>query len=220
MKKIKKIIVLGAGGNSRDIIDCINDINSMNGLTYECMGILDDDKKIFGKTVMGIKVIGELKDISKYKESNFINGIYSVAEFFKNEEIIANTFLPDSRFETIIHPSSSISKTAKIGKGCLVLRNATITSNVVIGNHVTINPGTVISHDNRIGDFSFIASQVATGGYVKISKSCFIGASSSIKGWVKIGRYSVVGMGAIVLDNIPNNSVFIGNPAKFLRKVK
>ncbi len=219
MKEIKKIIILGTGGNSIDILDTINDINLfLREKKYECIGFLDDNESNLGKDIIGVKVLGPLNSANKYdKEVCFVNGIGSPSNFLKKEEIIKGTEIPIERFETIIHPTASVSNTSKIGKGVVIFQNVTITSNVSIGNHVIILPNTVISHDDIIGDYTCITGGVCISGNVKIGKLCYLGTNSTIKGSLNVGNFCLVGMGSVILKDIPENSVFVGNPGKFLR---
>ena len=77
----------------------------------------------------------------------------------------------------------------------------------------------MISHDDIIGDYTCITGGVCISGGVKIGKSCYLGTNCSIKENLKIGSYSMIGMGSNVLQDVPDNSIFVGNPAKFLRKI-
>lgn len=215
---MKKIIILGAGGNSRDIAETVNEINFVFGPTYQIIGFLDDNKEIHGKKILGIKVLGSVKSAPLYKNTFFVNGVYSVIDFFNNVEVIKKSKIPLSKFETIIHPTASISKTAKIGKGTVILKNVIVMSNVFLGNHVCIHPGAIVSHDTKIGDYTFIANMASIGGYVLIRPSCFIGANSALRDRIKIGGFSIIGMGSVVIKDIPKNSVYVGNPAQFLKK--
>jgi len=218
VKNIKKIVILGAGGNARDIMDTIHDINSHQGSTFECVGFLDDDKTLWGRKFIGEEVLGPIEKANDFIDCFFVNGVYSVIEFFNNEEVIKKAKIPLSKYITIIHPSSHISQTAKIDKGSVVLRNVTIMSDVIVGKHVNIHPGAVISHDTEIGDYSFIANTASIGGYVKIGNSCFIGANSSLRDRITIGNYSIIGIGSAVVEDVSGEGIYIGSPARFLRK--
>lgn len=211
-------MILGVGGCSRDIMDSVHDINRFQGATYECIGFLDDDKSLWGKKFIGEKVLGPIKKANNFLDCFFVNGVYSVINFFNNEDVIKKARIPLSRYITIIHPSAHVSKTARIDKGSVLSRNVTIMSDVSIGKHVNIQPGAVISHDTEIGDYSFIANVASIGGYVKISSSCFIGSNSSLRDRITIGSYSIIGIGSTVVEDIPGNGVYIGSPARFLRK--
>ena len=220
MQGLKKVVILGTGGNSIDIFDTINDINSQ-GLRaiYQCVGFLDDNPSLWGSDVYGVKVLGPLASAIEMTDCYFVNGIGAPSNFWRKESIIWKTGAPLERFETIIHPSSSISRMAQLGLGTVVFQNVTITSNVNIGNHVIILPNTVISHDDIIDDYTCITGGVCISGGVKVGRLCYLGTNSTIIGNVEIGECCLIGMGSVVLENVPHNSVFVGNPARFLRHV-
>jgi sugar O-acyltransferase (sialic acid O-acetyltransferase NeuD family) len=221
VSKIKKIIILGTGGNSIDILDTINDLNvHAQQLMYQCVGFLDDNASLWEKELYGVKVIGPLTTASELSDCFFVNGIGNPQNFWKKETILTKTGVPLDRFATIIHPTASVSRTAKLGLGTVVFQNVTITSNVRVGNHVIILPNTVVSHDDVIGDYTCITGGVCISGEVKIGRSCYLGTGSVIRGGVEIGDYCLIGMGSVILKNVPDNSVVVGNPARYLRPVK
>jgi sugar O-acyltransferase (sialic acid O-acetyltransferase NeuD family) len=215
----KKIIIFGMGGNCIDILDTINDINdSKQDNVYECLGFLDDDKPKWGKAFYGVKVLGPLRSAGQYSDCFFVNGIGSESNFWKKREIISKAGISLERFETLVHPTASVSRMSKLGYGAVVFQNVTIASNVSIGNHVIILPNTVISHDDVIGDYTCIAGGVCISGDVEIGHSCYLGTNSAIISRIRIGNYCLVGMGSVVLEDVPENAVIVGNPARFLRK--
>lgn len=211
MKRNKKVIILGIGGTSRDILDIVQE------LEYLCVGFLDDDKNNWGKSINGIKVFGPLSQSTSFKNAFFINGIGSPANFLQKEKILTKTALSLDRFITLIHPSAFISKTSIIGSGTVIFQNVVISSNTTIGNHVVILPNSIISHDNKLGDYTCVAGGVCISGSVQVGKSCYLGAGSLVKEGVSIADKSIVGIGSVVLKDVKKNSVYVGNPAKFLR---
>jgi sugar O-acyltransferase (sialic acid O-acetyltransferase NeuD family) len=213
----RRIVILGTGGNSVDILDTIHDVTKHSACGYECIGFLDDNELLWGKNIHGLKVLGPLISARDWSDCCFVNGIGTVTNFWRKAAIIAKTGVPHDRFETILHPTASVSKTARLGRGVVVFQNVTITSNVNVGNHVIILPNSVISHDDIIGDYTCIAGGGCISGGVTVGRSCYIGTNSTIINNVEIGDLSLVGMGSVVLRSIPQNSVFAGNPAKFLR---
>jgi sugar O-acyltransferase (sialic acid O-acetyltransferase NeuD family) len=217
----REIIILGTGGNSVDILDTLNDINEVQRKTvYKCVGLLDDDERKWGQGILGAPVLGPLDTANKYADCVFANGIGSANNFWKKREIIASTQIPRERFETILHPTASISRTAHVGRGVVVFQNVTITSNVTIGDHAIILPSSVISHDDVIGDYTCIAGGVCISGNVTVGQSCYLGSNASVKDGVKIGAFSLVGMGSVVLRDVAENCVVVGNPARALRKTR
>src|SRR5687768_9451906 len=140
----KKIIILGTGGNCIDILDTINDINDFQRKKlYRCVGFLDDNERLWGKTFCDVQVLGSLDTAEKYHDCFFINGIGSPTNFWEKDKILAKTGIPLDRFESIVHPTASVSRMSSIGFGVVVFQHVTITSNVRIGNQVIILPNTV-----------------------------------------------------------------------------
>lgn len=84
---------------------------------------------------------------------------------------------------------------------------------IEIGDNVTLAPDTIIlAHDASLKYFLGVSRL----GQVIIGNNVFVGAKTIILPNVKIGNNVVIGAGSVVRDNIPNNSVWAGNPAKFL----
>jgi sugar O-acyltransferase (sialic acid O-acetyltransferase NeuD family) len=214
----KKIVILGTGGNSVDILDTLNDINDRSPkLVYDCLGFLDDNESLWGKRILDAPVLGPLEKAKDLQNCLFVNGIGAPTNFWKKEVIIAKTGAALNRFETVIHPSASVSRTARLGRGVVVFQQVVITSNVQVGNHVIILPNTVISHDDVIGDYTCIAGGVCVSGQVTVGRSCYLGTNSTIIGNTEVGDQCLIGMGSCVLRNVPSNSVMVGNPARFIR---
>ena len=89
---------------------------------------------------------------------------------------------------------------------------------VSIGNNTEITYGvTFITHDG--GTWIFRKSNEFTGnkfGPIIIKDNCMIGMKSILLPNVEIGPNSVVGAGSVVTKNVPPNTVYAGNPAKFI----
>jgi sugar O-acyltransferase (sialic acid O-acetyltransferase NeuD family) len=215
----KRVLILGTGGNCIDILDTMLEINTVqNQDTYECVGFLDDNSQQWGKTLYGVPVRGPLASATEYPDCCFVNGIGSPLNFWKKQEIIAKTGLMPDRFETIIHPTASVSRFARLGQGVVILPHVTIASGVQMGNHIIVLPNSIVSHDDLIGDYTCIAGGVCISGGVTVGASCYLGTNASIRGNIRVGDYSLIGMGSVVLNDVPENTVVVGNPARFLRK--
>ncbi len=87
-----------------------------------------------------MQILGPLEKASELHNRHFVNGIGSPSNFWKKASIIAKTGVPVDRFETLVHPTLSVSRTARLGRGIVAFQNVVITSNVVVGDDVTILP--------------------------------------------------------------------------------
>jgi acetyltransferase EpsM len=218
IRHLKKLIILGTGGNCLDIYDAALAINQAAGRTvYECLGLLDDNRDVHGKEFSGLRVLGGLADAVKFPDAVFVNGIGSPTSFWRKADILRGTGLPLERFETIVHPQASVSILATLGRGVAVLPGATIAACAEIGNHVIILQGAIISHHCRIGDYGCIASGACLSGNVDAAPFTYIGANSSVRNGIKIGTRALIGLGSVVVKDVLENTVVAGNPAKYLR---
>jgi len=216
---LKNIIILGTGGNSIDILDAINEINLISK-KYNCIGFLDDDVSKRTNKIFGVEVLGSISDSKKYSDAYFINGIGNSRNFISKQEIVERCLIEPDRFETIIHPSSSVSNFSRIGKGSVIFQNVTVCSNVDIGNHVAVLPNSIISHDVQIKDYTTIAGGVCISGNSVIGESSYIGTNSSIRENLSIGNKCLIGMSSNILNNIDDNTICFGNPAMPKMRIK
>jgi UDP-3-O-[3-hydroxymyristoyl] glucosamine N-acyltransferase len=89
-----------------------------------------------------------------------------------------------------------------------VMGSTILEKNVKVDNHVHVAHGVVI------GENSLVIAHAMIGGSTKIGKNCWIAPSASILNKLCIGDEAVIGLGAVVVKNVSEKSVMIGNPAK------
>ncbi len=91
-------------------------------------------------------------------------------------------------------------------------------ADTVIGDYTKINNLCHIAHNNKIGKNVTITGCVNVSGSNVIDDDVWIAPNSSIRGWVHIGKGATVGMGAVVVKDIPEQETWVGNPARKLEK--
>lgn len=99
-----------------------------------------------------------------------------------------------------------------IGSGSTIDRG--VIGNTVLDSNVKIDNLVHIGHDCKIGDGTLIAAGAILGGRVVVGKNCFVGLNSCIRQRITIGDNAVIGMGAVVVKDVPSDTIVIGNPAK------
>lgn len=112
------------------------------------------------------------------------------------------------------HPSCIISNKAEIAVGTLTGPGAKINALAQIGIGVILNTGCIVEHECTIHNFAHIAPGAVLAGNVQVGEGSFVGAGAVIKQGVHIGKNSVIGAGAVVVKDVPDNQIWIGNPAK------
>lgn len=121
-----------------------------------------------------------------------------------------------------------------IGKYCNISNNCEVYK-AKIGDYTRIGFGCFICEGVTIGKQCFISPRVCFTNdkfpLVTLSKkrrklyktiikdNVTIGANSTILPGITIGKNSIVGAGSVVTKNIPANQIWLGNPAKFYKKL-
>jgi UDP-2-acetamido-3-amino-2,3-dideoxy-glucuronate N-acetyltransferase len=130
--------------------------------------------------------------------------------------------------DTYVWQFSIVLPGAKIGKNCNINCHVFIENDVVIGDYVTIKSGVQVWDGITIEDNVFIGPNVTFTNdlYPKskvypekfektiIRKGASIGANTTILAGRVIGEGALIGAGSVITKNIPDNTVWFGNPAK------
>lgn len=154
-------------------------------------------------------------DFDWHQNMDFLIGI---GDNFIRQKLGALIQAKGKNILNIFHPEASITKMMTLGVGNFIARNAAINPLVEIGDFCVINTGAIVEHECIIGNGVHIAPGAVLAGNVKIGNSSFIGANAVIKQGVNIGKNVIVGAGSTVVKDIPDGQVWVGNPAKFLKK--
>jgi sugar O-acyltransferase (sialic acid O-acetyltransferase NeuD family) len=102
------------------------------------------------------------------------------------------------------------------GVGTIVCPGTYITTGVTIGKHVIINLHCTIGHDCVIGDFTTISPGANISGNVTIGSECYIGTNAVIREKVSICGGVTIGAGTVVVKDITEPGIYVGNPSKTL----
>lgn len=134
----------------------------------------------------------------------------------KVRQLIANRY--NVEYATALHPSASISQSATIGEGSVVMPGAIINSDASIGRHCIVNTKASVDHECRIDDFVHIAPGATLSGNVSVGECTWIGVGACIKQGIKIGKNCMIGAGSVVVKDIPDNVIAYGNPCCIIRE--
>ena len=109
-------------------------------------------------------------------------------------------------FVTYIHPTCR-NYAEFVGENCFILENNILQPFSRIGDNAVLWSGNHIGHHSKIGDHAFITSQVVVSGGVDVGERSFLGVNSTIGDNLKLGRAVVIGAGALVLSDVPDEGV-------------
>lgn len=126
----------------------------------------------------------------------------------------------------VILPNAIIGENCNICSQCFIENEVKIGNNVTIKNGVYLWDGITIEDNVQIGpNVTFTndkyprAKQAFELQRTQIKKGASIGAASVILGGVTIGENALIGAGSVVTKDVPDNELWLGNPAKFVRVI-
>jgi len=136
--------------------------------------------------------------------------------------------------ETLIWQNCVVLKGARIGCNCNINFNVFIENDVLIGDNVTIKPGVQLWDGVIIGNNVFIGPNVTftndkyprSKQYPETFEKTFIedgvsiGANATVLCGIRIGKNAMIGAGSVVTKDIPDNELWYGNPARFIKEIK
>jgi len=210
--ELKKLIIIGASGFGREVAWLVERINKIKK-TWDLLGFVDDDESIQGKEINNYKVLGKIDEIDRYRDAYFVcaMGASKVREIVINKIKNINS---EVKFATLIDPTVEKSDYVTIGEGTIICAHTIITVNIEIGSHVIINLDCTVGHDDILQDFVTLYPSVNVSGNVNIGRGSELGTGMQIIQGKKVGDYSIVGAGAVVVKDIPGKCTAVGSPAK------
>ena len=140
-------------------------------------------------------------------------GEYGKARYLISEKLIEKGLSPLS----IISKHSYIDDTSEVGWGLQAMPGSLLHCFSSIGNACILNSNCCIDHDCVIGNGVHIMGSAAIAGRVTIGDYVSIGTNATILPDITIGHGAFIGAGALVHNDVMENEVVIGNPAKFLK---
>jgi UDP-perosamine 4-acetyltransferase len=204
------VIILGAGGHGRVILDLLQKLN------YEVRGFSDPDQTLWGKTIDGVPVIGGDDEILNL-DTDVIHlalGVGGTGNNSFRKKLF--TFFSERHytFPSIVHPSAIIASNVILGKGSIAMAGSVIQTGCRIGDNVIINTGALVDHNCIIGDHVHIAPGAVISGNVSVGVGAHVGTGSTVIQNIRIGDRALVAAGAVVVRDIEPGEKVMGVPAK------
>jgi sugar O-acyltransferase (sialic acid O-acetyltransferase NeuD family) len=206
--------IYGSGGLGRAIMDLAQTINTV--------------KREWEKVVF----------INDYKTRSVINGfeVYTFIEFMDNYPAVSTKVTiavgePKARrllrektidsgfsLQTLIHPSVFIGSENQLGDGVVIQYGSFVEGHTKIDTNTLVLQLSSLGHDCIIGRDTVISPCVFLGGDCVIGNRVYVAAGVPVKEKLSIGSDSIIGMGSVVLREIPDGVIALGNPARAIRK--
>jgi sugar O-acyltransferase (sialic acid O-acetyltransferase NeuD family) len=213
---VRPLLLVGGGGLAREVLAAVRLLPK----EWKPIGALDDDPSRHGANVDGLPVLGGTELVGELRDAAVVACVANARRPEGRLSVVRRLGLPDDRWATVVHPAASVPEGSVLGSGTVLLAGAIVTTALRIGAHVVAMPHVLITHDDEIADGVTFAGGAMLGGSVTVGECAYLGQGCLVREKLSIGAGAVVGMGSVVLQDVPAGEVWAGVPARRIRKVK
>jgi sugar O-acyltransferase (sialic acid O-acetyltransferase NeuD family) len=211
---MKNLVLFGGGLHANYCADILEKMNE-----YDIVGIIDSEAPLKSE-LYGYPVIGRQEDIVNLVNEHKIEcGLISIGDNWSRKIVYdcIIDLMPGFEFINAIHPSVIIGKNVSVGRGVVAMAGTIINPNCNIGDFCFFATGAQLDHDSTIESFASISAGSVTGGKVFIGKYSAITLGVTVLDRIHIGENVLIGSGSLVLNDLPDNVLAYGSPAKIIK---
>lgn len=207
---MKHLIIIGARGFGREVYNLFLACKDEN---LDCKGFLDSKSDALEGYDNYPPIISNVEDYIIQPDDVFACALGDIKWKRYYVEMME---AKGAQFITLVHPSVEIGLNTKIGKGCIIRTQASISCDIEIGEFVSIMGYTVLGHDAKVGKWSHIGAHCFMGGFSQIGEMVTMHPGSRLLPHKKVGDNATLGVGSVVLSNVKQGTTVFGVPAKKL----
>lgn len=216
---MQDLIIYGAGSVGKIVEQLVFDLNkTQEKPIFRCIGFIDDDPAKHGEKLLSLPILGDIDILNNHDNIGIVLA-FSNSRQRKTAKSRLTKF-NKIHFISLIHPKAIISQRVKIGTGTLIYPGVVIDPDVSIGDFSIINKNSTIGHDSQYGDFCTISPGVNLGGFLQVGEGVEFGIGSCTTQSLKIGDWSVIGAGGVVINDIKPHTVNVGVPTNIIKTKK
>ena len=207
-----RTLILGAGGHAQVIADILLRAWEQ-GATIQPIGYVDDNRALLGQTRLGLPILGTIAQLDTLEHDAVIIGI----GHNKTRRLLFEHLLRQGEhFATACHPRATLAPDVTVGAGTVIAAGVVVNPGSTIGRNIILNTSCTVDHHNVIGDHAHIAPGAHLGGDVHIGAGTLVGIGAIVMPQRTVGTWSIVGAGALVHADVPDQVTVIGTPARIV----
>lgn len=214
-QRTEKVVIWGASGHAMVVANIIKLMEE-----YQIFGFIDDtNPKLRDTDFLGYKILGGAEQLDWLMKRDLKKLLLGIGNNSVRLRLAGLVKSKGFQLISAVHPKSIIAEDVSIAPGTVVTAGAVINSGSQVGENVIINTSSSVDHECIIEDGVHISPGAHLGGQVTVGRGSWIGIGACVIDHVLIGSNSLIGAGSVVVENIPDNVVAYGNPAK-IRKAR
>jgi sugar O-acyltransferase (sialic acid O-acetyltransferase NeuD family) len=214
----RDLVIIGAGGFAAEAAWAAEDSNSADSANgreprWKLVGFVVYDPAAYPGEVYSYPVIGTPEEFAATTRGRKISYFCAVGENRIREQEVRRADLFGWTPATLIHPSASISRSARIGQGTYLGPCSVVGPGVQVGNHVLIHANVSIGHDSVVQDYSHICPGARVSGRCHIGQFAFLGSNAVVVPKLVVGDSGVVGANSLAVRAVEPFTTVLGVPA-------
>lgn len=208
----EELIIIGGGGLGREVYQYLNDC----GLG-DVKGFLDDRPPSELRIPNDLPLLGTIAQHEPTTDERFV---LAVGDPAMRESVAARLQSQGAHFISIVHPRAYVAASAIIGRGSIIAPFASVGASARLGEFCQVHFYASAAHDSDIGPFSALSPYAVVNGGGRLGTGVFMGTRATVNPGRSVGDHSKVAAGAVVYQNVPEQSLAAGNPAKARRLMR
>lgn len=209
MDNVLNLIIVGAGGLGREVYHWAKDCFSQN--QYRFKGFLTNRPNHLDGFDYPISIIG---DPATYVPEDNDRFLYAIGDTNTKKELTTRLKSRGATFIRLIHPTATVSSTARLNEGVVICPYASVSCEAVIGDFVLLNIYASCAHDTKVGRYSILSPYATINGWVELKEGVFLGTHAAVTAGKKVGRYAKISVNSCVMYDVPENAFVVGVPGK------
>ena len=204
---MSSLVVVGAGGHGAVVAEAAELTGQWSSVEFV------DDVKPVGSAVHCWRIRSSVDAFLATPVDN-IDVAIAIGDSSVRLQLAARAAQSGFRMPAIVHPAAVVSEMANLGDGAVVLAGAVVNIGAIVGQVAIVNTAASVDHDCQIGDGAHIAPGAHLAAAVVVGAATWVGIGASVKQGVELGARCVIGAGAAVISDWPDNSRIAGVPAR------
>jgi sugar O-acyltransferase (sialic acid O-acetyltransferase NeuD family) len=213
LKIMKSLVIIGAGGCGREVLQWAKDINEKEK-RWDIKGFIDDDLDALDGKKCSVSVLNTVDEYSIEADDEFV---CCIGNSKVRKMVVEKLKAKGAVFTTLIHPNAVIADSCTLGEGVIIYPYALISDNVVIGEGCIINMHSSVAHDSVLGEYCTISAHCDVTGMCTLGDRVFMGSMSHVVPSSKIGDDVYICAGSTVMTRVRTGAKVLGNPAKIVK---
>jgi sugar O-acyltransferase (sialic acid O-acetyltransferase NeuD family) len=205
-----RLVIYGAGLGAKQLLEVTRHLKDV-----EVVGLVDDNPDLAGVRLGDVAVLGGSARLAELLSAGAIDGValsfHSEVRRKVHRRLVTEL---GARMIALVDPRAMVGMDVTIGPGALVEAGAVIGPGTTVGEGTIVDVGAVVAHDCYLGSFSHLSPGACLSGVVNLTENVLVGVGAAINSTVTVGRNVIIAPGAAVMNDVPDDAVVSGVPAK------